>query len=71
MSQGIQSVLSTETSTGVLAHRMEAGIRFHNDSIKRLHTESGYLMAGGVLVPDGGKVLTQDDNTATSHALAV
>ncbi len=71
VSQGIQSVLSTETRTGVLQHRLEAGIRFHNDSIKRLHTESGYLMQAGQLVPDGRPLLTTTDNRASTNALAV
>lgn len=71
VSQGIQSVLSTNTWTGPVEHRMEAGVRFHYDSIDRLHTESGFLMSGGELVPSGEPVLTTADNFASTHAVAV
>ncbi len=71
VSQGIQSVLSTTTKTGPLEHRFESGIRFHYDHIKRLHTESAYLMQGGVLVPSDEPVITTSDNFARTHALAV
>lgn len=71
VSQGIQSVLTTEVRTGPLEHRFETGIRFHNDSIDRTHTESGFRMEGGVLYPTGEAVLTTAKNRASTHALAV
>ena len=71
VSQGIQSVLSTETRTGPVQHRFETGIRFHNDSIDRTHTESGYRMQSGVLVPTTEGVITTTDNRARTYALAV
>lgn len=71
VSQGIQSVLSTSTKTGPLEHRFESGIRFHYDHIKRLHTESAFLMQGGELVPAGEPVITTSDNYAGTHAVAV
>jgi len=71
VSQGIQSVLSTQTQTGPIEHRFETGIRFHYDHIKRLHTESGYLMQAGELVSAGEPVITTADNFARSHAVAV
>lgn len=71
VSQGIQSILSTSTRTGPLEHRFESGIRFHYDHIKRLHTESGFLMEGGQVVPAGEPVITTTDNFASSHAVAI
>ena len=71
VSQGIQSVLSTQAKTGPIEHRFESGIRFHYDSIDRLHTESGYLMQGGSLVPSGEAVLTSTNNKDQTHAVAV
>jgi Fe(3+) dicitrate transport protein len=71
VSQGIQSVLSTEARTGPVVHRFESGIRFHNDSINRTHTESGFLMEGGVLVPTNEAVITTAQNRARTYALAV
>jgi len=71
VSQGIQSVLSTETRTGPVQHKLETGIRFHNDSINRTHTESGFLMQGGVLYPTSEAVLTTAKNRDSTHALAI
>ncbi|MDF2698055.1 MAG: outer rane iron(III) dicitrate receptor, partial [Labilithrix sp.] len=71
VSEGIQSVLSTSTKTGPVEHRFETGIRFHYDHIKRLHTESGYLMQSGELVPSGEPVLTTADNLDSTHAVAI
>jgi Fe(3+) dicitrate transport protein len=71
VSQGIQSVMSMSTVTGPLEHTFESGVRFHYDSIDRLHTESAYLMQGGALVPAGQPVITTADDFASSHAVAV
>lgn len=71
VSQGIQTVLSTNARTGPLEHRFEAGLRFHYDSIRRLHTETGYSMQGGQLVSANQPVLTTADNFASTHAVAV
>jgi Fe(3+) dicitrate transport protein len=71
VSQGIQSVMSTSTVTGPLEHRFEGGVRFHYDSIDRLHTESAYLMQGGTPVVAGQPVITTADNFDSSHAVAV
>jgi Fe(3+) dicitrate transport protein len=71
ISQGIQSVLSTSTRTGPLEHELTTGIRFHYDHIKRLHTESEFLMQGGEVVPAGTPVLTSADNFASTHAVAL
>lgn len=71
VSQGIQSVLSTSTKTGPLEHQLESGIRFHYDHAKRLHTESGFLMQAGELVPSGEPVLTTTDDYDQTHAVAI
>ena len=70
VSQGIQSVLSTRTMTGPVEHRFEAGIRFHYDEIRRLHTESAFLMSGGELVNANQPVLTTANNLDSTYALA-
>lgn len=71
VSEGIQSVLSTSARTGPLSHVIESGLRFHHDQIRRTHTESGYLVSGGELVPSGEPVLTTADNLASTHAVAI
>ncbi len=71
VSQGVQSVLSTETHTGPVQHRFETGLRFHFDSIRRLHTESAFRMQSGELVPAGEPVVTTTDNYASTYAVAM
>ncbi|MBX3193048.1 MAG: TonB-dependent receptor [Labilithrix sp.] len=71
VSEGIQTVLSTEAFTGPVEHRIESGIRFHYDRIARLHTESGFVMSGGQLLPTNEPVLTTARNSASTHAVAV
>jgi Fe(3+) dicitrate transport protein len=71
VSQGIQSVLTTSTRTGPIDHTFETGVRYHFDQIKRLHTESAFLMQSGALVPAGEPVLTTADNFARTHAVAI
>lgn len=71
VSQGIQSVLSTTTKTGPVEHRFETGVRFHYDSIDRLHTETGFRMQAGRLVPAGEAELTTANNFESTHAVAL
>lgn len=71
VSQGIQSVLTTATTTGPVAHALEAGVRFHYDEIKRLHTEQGFWMQGGTLVSANEPEITTTRNFARTHALAL
>lgn len=70
VSQGIQSVLSARPTTGPIAHRLEVGVRLHNDEIQRRHSESGYLMESGKLVADGYGERITAANTAATYALA-
>ena len=59
--------------TGPVAHRVEAGVRYHYDRIDRLHTEDGFLMRGGNLVPTGDAPTIDRPSTsrAWAHALAL
>lgn len=70
VSQGVQSVLSARPKTGPIEHRIEAGVRLHYDEINRRHSESGYLMTNGQLVPDGLGETVTSMNTASTYALA-
>ncbi len=71
VSQGIQSVFSTTKATGPIEHRLEAGVRFHYDSIAREHTEDGFLMSNGTLVPAGEATIVTARNFDSTHALAL
>ena len=53
VSQGVQVIGGWQGQTGAVTHRVEAGIRYHYDRIDRLHTEDGFLMRDGNLVPIG------------------
>ena len=53
VSQGVQVIGGWQGQTGAVAHRVEAGVRYHYDRIDRLHTEEGFLMRDGNLVPVG------------------
>jgi Fe(3+) dicitrate transport protein len=71
VSQGVQSVLSYRPKTGPLQHRIEWGVRLHNDSIRREHTQSGFRVQGTELAPDGRPIQTTARNDAASWALAL
>jgi Fe(3+) dicitrate transport protein len=71
VSEGIQTVLQHERKTGPLAHRFELGTRFHHDEIKRRHSQTGFAMVSGGLVPDGSAEQVTAANTDSSHALAL
>ncbi|HSC89977.1 MAG TPA: TonB-dependent receptor, partial [Polyangiaceae bacterium] len=71
VSQGIQTVANHATRTGPLGHRLEGGLRLHNDEIRRLHTETAYDMRSGQLVYAGQPTLTTADNRAATYAAAI
>jgi Fe(3+) dicitrate transport protein len=71
VSQGIQSVARWSTETGPVSHNLEAGVRYHFDSIRRIHTEDGFRMVAGRLVPEGGPTATTADNRDSTHAVAL
>lgn len=71
VSQGVQSVLQLEPTTGPLAHRFESGIRVHNDSIRRRHSQTGFSVIGGELYPDGTPEEVTAYNFDETYAVAL
>ncbi|HZI04555.1 MAG TPA: TonB-dependent receptor, partial [Archangium sp.] len=71
VSQGVQSVARWSTTTGPLSHSLEAGARYHYDSINRLHTEDAFRMVGGALVPEGTPTATTANNEDSTHAVSL
>lgn len=71
VSQGVQTQIRAAARTGPVAHRFTYGVRAHYDEIKRLHTQDGFNVVGGELVPDGRVTEVTADNTASTHALAL
>src|SRR5262249_30977704 len=51
-------------------HRVEVGVRMHYDRIDRHHSEDGFLISGGQLIPDGNPTLDTALNEAWTYALA-
>jgi Fe(3+) dicitrate transport protein len=47
---GFQTNLTYEFETGAVRHRMQAGIRYHQDEADRYATQSGYAMANATMV---------------------
>ncbi len=71
VSQGVQSKLKLKPTSGPLNHRVEVGVRLHNDSITRRHSQTGYVMTNGVLVPESSPEEVTAANRASSIALAM
>lgn len=70
VSQGVQSVASLRFR-GAVEHRLEAGARLHYDRIERHHSEDGFLMREGRLLPDGRETLVKTDQRVWAAALAL
>lgn len=69
-SQGLDTRLRWSAATGPIAHRMEYGLRLHNDRIERRHSEAGFTILAGEPTPDGGPETVTAFNSAWSYALA-
>ena len=70
VSQGIQSRLDFNFATGPLGHEVELGLRFHHDEIRRRHTQTGFDMLRGTLVPIGEAPELIADNVAFTRAFS-
>lgn len=71
VAQGIQTQIEWMPEIAGLIHDVRMGIRYHEDQIKRNHTEQGYQMVSGELVHDGNPTRTTTLNKATADALAI
>ena len=71
VSQGIDSRVTLERSTGPLSHRVEYGARVHNDRIERRHSEDGFIVAGGQLLPEGTATTVTAFNDASTLAFSL
>jgi Fe(3+) dicitrate transport protein len=69
VSEGVQSVALLRFR-GAVEQRVEAGVRLHYDRIDRHHSEDGFLMRGGNLIPDGRETIVNTDERVWSMALA-
>jgi Fe(3+) dicitrate transport protein len=71
VSQGVQTSVRFTGRTGFVAHQVTYGVRAHHDAIERLHTQDGFVMRSGALVPDGRVTETTARNRASTQALAM
>lgn len=71
VSQGFQTRLLYKPKTGPITHKIEIGARIHHDSVRRAHSQEGYLADGAALTPDGEGVEVTADNDASTFALAL
>jgi Fe(3+) dicitrate transport protein len=70
-SQGVQSTLSLERTTGPVKHHVDTGVRIHFDRADRRRYEDTYDMLGGQLVRTQRPRATVIDSRAETTALAV
>lgn len=68
VSEGIQSRLNVDATTGPIAHRLELGARLHYDRIERRHSEDGFLVRGDSLIPEGSPTIVTAFNEASTIA---
>jgi len=69
VSQGVQSVLQLrDLRSGPIEHRIEVGLRLHNDVIRRHHSEDAFDMLGGELIPVSEASLVNTVNEAQTLA---
>jgi Fe(3+) dicitrate transport protein len=71
VAQGIDSRLRFDAETGPVSHRLEVGARYHFDSIERRHSQNGYLVDDGELIPDGNPTEVWEFNRGATHAVAL
>lgn len=71
VSQGVQTQVRATARTGPIVHRVTYGVRAHYDEIVRKHTQDGFVMTAGELVPEGTPTETTANNKASTHALAL
>jgi Fe(3+) dicitrate transport protein len=71
VSQGLDSRLRFDAETGPVSHRLEVGARYHFDSIDRRHSQNGFLVDDGELIPDGNPTEVWAFNRAATHAVSL
>lgn len=71
-SQGVQSVLGLDLNAGGAEHRLEIGVRYHEDEEDRFQENDGYTMINGRLQLDAlGAPGSNANRVASAEALAL
>jgi Fe(3+) dicitrate transport protein len=71
VSEGVQTRVRVDTQDPLFSHRIEYGVRLHYDRIERHHSEDGFLMIGGELIPEGSPTVVTVYNEARTESLAL
>ncbi|ASP38655.1 hypothetical protein CHH28_08175 [Bacterioplanes sanyensis] len=71
VSQGVQTRLNTSFAWLAVRHDVELGLRYHQDTVERLHSEAAYDMQVGGRLQQAADVATTLDNEGQAKALAV
>jgi Fe(3+) dicitrate transport protein len=71
VSQGIQTTVTWDATTGPFAHHVEYGLRLHHDRVERRHTEDAYNVIGGDLALVTGSTRVTAFNEAWTEAGAL
>jgi Fe(3+) dicitrate transport protein len=71
VSEGVQSRIKVKTTTGPVRHELEYSFRFHYDRVERRHSEDGFAVVQGELIPEGGPTIVTAFNEAWTEAVAM
>ncbi|TPV94424.1 MAG: TonB-dependent receptor [Myxococcales bacterium FL481] len=71
VSEGLFAVSHWRPKWGPVAQEIEFGARLHHDAIERDHTEDGFLMTRGLLLPEGSATEQTTRNRGEALAGAV
>jgi Fe(3+) dicitrate transport protein len=71
VSQGIDSRLRFQRKKGHFSHRLEAGFRYHYDSIDRRHSQDAFRVVGSELFPADRATEVTAFNLEYTHAVAL
>ncbi|MET0340483.1 MAG: TonB-dependent receptor [Polyangiales bacterium] len=71
VSSGVDTRLRLSKQTGAFSHKLEAGVRYHYDSIDRRHSQDAFRVDGEQLYPSGVGTEVAAFNLEYTHALAL
>jgi len=70
-SQGIQSIMGFDFTTGKIKHDVQFGVRYHEDAMDRYQNEDRYSMNAGTMFQTyQGELGTESNRIRTANALA-
>jgi len=70
LSQGVQFIAHWEPLILGVPNEFEFGLRYHNDQIKRNHSEDRFLMTSGQLISDGSATVATTVNKDSTDAVS-